>query len=204
MRWDARISCGSDGQPAQPRVYALGLLRVVRSSDGLDSPGRSEQPRRCRGIRGWPSRERQLAGLPAPPRVNAGRPVCVKPSSSLVKRASTLPWSVGAVVRYAVDPPGNGHAQGRQLHRGVTRGGPNALGLAPLKHYESFGQAMASTPPGGQRSRRVQWATRGRPIRGRRPAAAPRGGGPILRVASTTASYAGSLGPSTGGQRSCG
>ncbi len=57
---------------------------------------------------------------------------------------------------------------------------------------------MASTPPGGQRtgSCRTQWVTLGRPTQGSHPAAAGRGvhgGGTsiLLRVASTTADYAG-------------
>jgi hypothetical protein len=165
------------GQPAQPRVYAAAGPESA-ASDFSESfgPAMASTPlvsRRSRGSRGGPSRERQLAGPPAPPRVNAGRPVCVKPSSSLVKRASSLPWSVGAAAGYAVDPPGNGHAQGRQLHCGITRGGPNALGLASLKHYGSFGQAMTSTPPGGQHSCGTQWATRGRSTWGRQSSRGP-------------------------------
>jgi hypothetical protein len=50
MRWGARISYGSASSAAGLRGGGPGisnprLLRVVRSSDGLDSPGRSAQPR---------------------------------------------------------------------------------------------------------------------------------------------------------------
>jgi hypothetical protein len=50
MWWGARISCGSASSAAGlrgggPGTSNLRHLRVVRSSDGLDSPGRSAQPR---------------------------------------------------------------------------------------------------------------------------------------------------------------
>jgi hypothetical protein len=114
--------------------------RRARNQRPQTSPSRSVKRwprlplvgRRSSVIRGGPSRELQLAGPPATLRVYEGRHVCSKPFSSLVKRASTLPWPIGAAAGYAVDPPGNGHAQGRQLHSGFTRGGPNAPGPAPL------------------------------------------------------------------------
>ena len=131
------------GRPDQLRVSQLGrgsTRRRARNQQPQTSPSRSVKrwPRlplvgRCsRGIRGGLSRQRQLAGPPAPPRVYAGRPVCAKPSSSLVKRASTLPWSVAAAAGYAVDYPGNGYAHGRQLHHWFTRGCLNAPSPSPL------------------------------------------------------------------------
>jgi len=123
--------------PAQPRAYAVAGSHRRRASSAAAAyaVGRPDQLRvsqLSRGSTRWRARNQQPQTSP----------------SRSVKCWPLLPWSVGAAAGYVVDPPGNGHAQGRQLHRGITRGGPNALGLAPLEHYGSFCQAMASTPPG--------------------------------------------------------
>ncbi len=117
MRWGARISCES---PAQPRVYAVAGPESA-TSDFPESfgqvmastpPGRSEQPRDTWwALQGTATRRSasSTAGQRGPV---AGRTVCVKPSSSLAKRASPLLWSVGAAAGYAVDLPGNGPRAG--------------------------------------------------------------------------------------------
>jgi hypothetical protein len=140
-RWDARISCGSASSAAGlrcggPGISNLRLLRVVRSSDGLDSPwsvgtaagyvvgppgnGNSQ----VRQLRRGSTRGRPYAAS-LPPLSSSGHHR--SPGRSAQPRDTR--WTF----------QGTGHAQGRQLHRGVTRGGPNALGLASLKHYGSFG-----------------------------------------------------------------